>query len=632
MKLLDKITSPADFKNFTYSDLNRLCSEIRSVIIETVSKNGGHLASNLGVVELTIALHKVFDLSQDRFIFDVGHQCYTHKILTGRLGQFNKLRQYEGISGFPKPGESCYDAFGTGHSSTSISAALGYAFGRDITRQNYYVGAIIGDASLSSGMAFEALNHAGDSRRKMIIVLNDNEMSIAENVGALSTYLEKVRVGPVYNKLKEDIESFLKYIPVFGTNVAKFIERLKDSLKYLVVPGVIFEELGIKYIGPVDGHNIEQLVNTFENIKDFPGPVLVHTITKKGRGFAPAENAPEKYHSAGYFCLETGNSIKPKTLTYTDVFGTTLTQLAEKNNKIIAITAAMCEGTGLNYFCDKFKDRFFDVGICEQHALTFAAGIAMTGLTPVVALYSTFAQRALDQWIHDIALQNLHVVLCLDRAGLVGEDGPTHHGAFDLSMLKYIPNIVILAPSNEVELKQALFNAVNNYNCPVIVRYPKSAIEGTIEIGQLNDINFKYEPIEPGRSKKINAGGSVAVVCAGRTVNDAALAVKKLKDEHNIEVTLYDARFIKPLCKDMLKDLGENYKTILTIEDNAIAGGFGESVMAALHNCGYKNMNIHFMGLPDRFIEHGNNVKLREVLELDANGIVSKILEIYNNK
>ena len=633
MGILEKIKKPSDLSALSFAELNKLASEIRGVIIETVSKNGGHLASNLGVVELTLALHRSFDLSRDRFVFDVGHQCYTHKILTGRLGEFETLRKSGGISGFPKVSESIYDAFGTGHSSTSISAAVGFAVGRDLSGGSHHVGALIGDASLSSGMAFEAMNHLGHNRRRVIIILNDNEMSIASNVGALSVYLEKIRVGKRYNKLKEDVEALLKTIPVFGSNVAKFIERIKGSLKYLVVPGILFEELGIKYIGPVDGHNIEQIVNTFENIKDFPGPTLIHVMTKKGKGFAPAETAPEKYHSAGFFCVESGNSIKPKSLTYTDVFGETLTRLAANNERILAISASMCDGTGLTEFSNKYPARFFDVGICEQHATTFAAGLAMSGYIPVFAVYSTFSQRAIDQWIHDIALQNLHVVMCLDRAGLVGEDGPTHHGAFDISLFRTVPNTIIMAPSNEVELKNAIFNAVTRYCCPVVVRYPKSSVEGIMPAAELFSDDFKYEQIEPGKSRIAlsPAAGkqtSAIIVGLGQPLGRCLEAAAILEKEHEVFTEVVDARFARPIDTAVADRAARSGIPVVCVEENSLAGGFGEGMLSAICRAGGRGDRFRALGISDSFVAHGANSTLRESLELDTCSIVKAVLEL----
>ena len=628
MSIVEKINSADDLKKLSYNDLNRLCSEIRNIIVEVVSKNGGHLASSLGAVELIVAIHKAFDLSRDRFIFDVGHQCYAHKILTGRLTRFDTIRQYGGLSGFPKISESPYDAFGTGHSSTSISAAIGYAAGRDIKGESHYVGALIGDASLSSGMAFEALNHLGHLRSRVMIILNDNEMSISPNVGALSLYLEKIRVGWVYNKVKEDIEALLKMIPIFGSNVAKFVERVKSSLKYLVVPGMLFEELGIKYLGPVDGHNIEQIVATIQNARDFNGPILIHAITKKGKGFSLAEAAPEKYHSGGLFCIETGESPKPKTPGYTDVFGDTIVKLAETDDRIVAITAAMCSGTGLDKFAEKFNNRFFDVGICEQHALTFAAGLSLAGMVPVIALYSTFSQRAFDQFIHDIALQNLHVVLCLDRAGLVGEDGPTHHGSFDLSMYRMVPNITLMAPSDEVELKNALYNATQKYNGPVVIRYPKGPIAKVIDENDLFSPDFKYEQLIEGSSRVIQKGEDIAFISAGRCLQDCIEAAKILKESHGVNVEIIDIRFIKPLDTKELKRIAGEFKAVITAEDNSLECGFGEAALKNLSQYGFNMNKFGSIGIPDKFVEHGANAKLRQIIKVDAGSIVEMALKI----
>jgi len=633
MSILDKVSAPADLKKLSFPEIDRLCSEIRNIIVEVVSKNGGHLASNLGAVELSVALHRVFDLSRDRFIFDVGHQCYAHKILSGRLNKIETLRQYGGLSGFPKINESVYDAFGTGHSSTSISAAAGYAAGRDLNGENYYVGAVIGDASLSTGMAFEALNHLGHTRSKLMIILNDNEMAISPNVGALAVYLEKIRVGWVYNKFKEDIESLLKMIPVFGSNVAKFVERVKSSLKYLVVPGMIFEELGLKYIGPIDGHNVEQIVTTIENAKDFDGPVIIHAVTKKGKGYSPAEAAPERYHSGGLFCLETAAPPEEacENKTYTDIFGDTITDLASKEDKIVCITAAMCDGTGLSGFAHKFKGRFFDVGICEQHALTFAAGLSLAGRIPFVAIYSTFSQRSFDQFIHDIALQNLHVTLCLDRAGLVGEDGPTHHGVFDISMFKMVPNVIIMAPSDAHELKNAVYNAVYSYKCPVVIRYPKGIAENfnPQKLLQQNGC-YEYETFKPGQYSIVERGGDAAIVCCGAVLAECKTARRELIEKHSISCEIIDIRFAKPITDELIGEIGKRFDKIVCIEDNSIKGGVGEEITARLYEAGYGLKKIKLLGLPDRFIEHGPNAKLKGIIKTDAAAVCAAVLDILN--
>jgi 1-deoxy-D-xylulose-5-phosphate synthase len=631
MSILEKISVPADLKKLSYSQIEKLCSEIRNIMVEVVSKNGGHLASNLGAVELSVALHRVFDLSRDRFVFDVGHQCYAHKILSGRLNKIETLRQYGGLSGFPKINESVYDAFGTGHSSTSISAAAGYAAGRDLNGDNYYVGALIGDASLSTGMAFEALNHLGHTKSKLIIILNDNEMAISPNVGALAVYLEKIRVGWVYNKVKEDIEALLKMIPIFGSNVAKFVERVKSSLKYLVVPGMIFEELGLKYIGPIDGHNVEQIVTTIENAKDFDGPVIIHAITKKGKGYSPAEAAPEKYHSGGLFCLETAAPQKAAcdNKTYTDIFGDTIMDLASKENKIVCITAAMCDGTGLSRFALRYKDRFFDVGICEQHALTFAAGLSLTGQIPFVAIYSTFSQRALDQFIHDIALQNIHVVLCLDRAGLVGEDGPTHHGAFDISMFKMVPNVIIMAPSDAHELKNAVYNAAYNYKCPVVIRYPKGKAENFNPQKLLSeDCCYDYETFKPGQYNIAARGVDAVLISCGTALGECKIAHSELYKKHSISCEIIDIRFAKPITRELISEIGEKFDNIVCVEDNSLKGGVGEEITARLYQSGYSSKKIKLLGLPDRFVEHGSNARLRDIIKTDAAAVIEAVLSI----
>lgn len=633
MSVLEKISAPADLRKLSYAEIDRLCSEIRNIMVEVVSKNGGHLASNLGAVELTVALHRVFDLARDRFVFDVGHQCYAHKILSGRLNKIETLRQYGGLSGFPKISESVYDAFGTGHSSTSISAALGYAAGRDLNGENYYVGALIGDASLSSGMAFEALNHLGHMKSRMMIILNDNEMAIAPNVGALSVYLEKIRVGWVYKKVKEDIEALLKMIPIFGSNVAKFVERVKSSLKYLVVPGMLFEELGVKYFGPIDGHNVEQIVTTIENAKDFAGPVIIHAITKKGKGFSLAEASPEKYHSGGLFCVETAlPPAQAENKTYTDIFGDTILDLASRENKIACITAAMCDGTGLSKFAAKYPERFFDVGICEQHALTFAGGLSLTGHIPVVAMYSTFSQRALDQFIHDVALQNLHVILCLDRAGLVGEDGPTHHGAFDISMFKMVPNVVIMAPSDAHELKNAVYNAVYNYRHPVVIRYPKGKAADYNPEKLLNGDFYQYENIEAASYKTVAEGKDILIISCGAVLDDCKKAVAELSEKHRASCELIDIRFVKPIGEKLIQYCGEKFDKIICVEDNCLKGGIGEEIAARLYERGYNSKKIKLIGLPDRFIEHGPNSRLKSITESDGAGILAAALAMLDGE
>ena len=473
--LLNKIDSPEDIKKLNFDALKELAEEIREYMIEVISKNGGHLAPNLGVVELTLALHKVFNCPKDKIIWDVGHQSYIHKIITGRREAFKTLRQYNGLSGFPKIQESEYDAFGTGHSSTSISAALGMAIARDLKGENNEVIAVIGDGSMTGGMAYEALNNAGDLQKKLIIVLNDNEMSIAKNVGAMSDYLYQLRTARTYNRIKKDLEGWLKQ-KNYGENIINIVRRVKGSVKYLLVPGSVFEHLGFKYYGPVDGHNLEHLVEVMETAKQTPGPVIIHVITKKGKGYVPAEESPNKFHGTGPFDIKTGKKIaNPNApVSYTEVFGKTLVQIAKNNKKIVAITAAMPDGTGLNYFADAYPDRFFDVGIAEQHAVTAAAGMAAAGLRPVVAVYSTFLQRAYDSVLHDIAMQNLPVVLGLDRAGLVGDDGYTHHGVFDYAYLRLIPQMTIMAPKDENELRHMLATALD-FNGPIALRYPRGS-------------------------------------------------------------------------------------------------------------------------------------------------------------
>ena len=535
--LIKCVNSPEDIKRLSYTELEILSQEIRQYIIDTVSANGGHLASNLGVVELTIALHKVFSSPEDKIIWDVGHQSYVHKLITGRFKQFRTLRKYDGISGFPKRTESVHDVFNTGHSSTSISAAVGFAQARDLKGEKNEVIAVIGDGALTGGMSFEALNYAGHIKSNLIVILNDNEMSISHNIGALSSYLTRLRIDPTYSKLKTDIETILKNIPAIGKKLAKTAERAKDGLKYLLVPGILFEELGFKYFGPIDGHNISQMISTLEMAKKSSGPKLIHVITKKGKGYPYAERNPDYYHGVGPFNKKTGRSLnKTKFLSYSEVFGETLCALGAENEKIIAVTAAMSDGTGLKKFSQKFPDRFFDVGIAEQNAVTMAAAMAAEGFIPVVAIYSTFLQRAYDQILHDVCLQDLHVIFAIDRAGIVGEDGETHHGVFDMSYLRHIPNIVLMAPKDENELSSALKTAINISN-PVSIRYPRGTGIG------INDINKKNGTIEIGKGEILRKGEDVNILSIGSTVYPSLVASDILKMNYGINACVANLRF-----------------------------------------------------------------------------------------
>ena len=622
--LLNKIDSPEDIKKLNFDALKELAEEIREYMIEVISKNGGHLAPNLGVVELTLALHKVFNCPKDKIIWDVGHQSYIHKIITGRREAFKTLRQYNGLSGFPKIQESEYDAFGTGHSSTSISAALGMAIARDLKGENNEVIAVIGDGSMTGGMAYEALNNAGDLQKKLIIVLNDNEMSIAKNVGAMSDYLYQLRTARTYNRIKKDLEGWLKQ-KNYGENIINIVRRVKGSVKYLLVPGSVFEHLGFKYYGPVDGHNLEHLVEVLETAKQTPGPVIIHVITKKGKGYAPAEESPNKFHGTGPFDIKTGKKIaNPNAqVSYTEVFGKTLVQIAKNNKKIVAITAAMPDGTGLNYFADAYPDRFFDVGIAEQHAVTAAAGMAAAGLRPVVAVYSTFLQRAYDSVLHDIAMQNLPVVLGLDRAGLVGDDGYTHHGVFDYAYLRLIPQMTIMAPKDENELRHMLATALD-FNGPIALRYPRGSGLGV-------DITEPLHTLPIGKAEELAEGSDVCLWAIGSMVDEAVKAAAALK-EKGISAGVVNMRFVKPLDSGLLVKTAMQCKNIVTLEEGTVEGGAGSAVLDVLNENGLlENVRVLNLGIPDKYIPHGDKKLLMRDIGLDHDSIVTRIADFLQN-
>lgn len=619
--LLDKVEYPQDLKYLDILQLQEVAQGLRKIIVDTVAKTGGHLAPSLGVVELTIALHYVFDAPKDKIIWDVGHQAYAHKLLTGRRNSFNTLRQYGGVSGFPKRSESPYDALDTGHSSTSISAALGMATAKSLKRDDAKVVAVIGDGSMTAGLAFEGLNHAGHLRKDLIVILNDNEMSISPNVGALSSFLSRKLTSRLVTKIKKEIEAFLKRSNL-GENIWSILKRSEDSLKSLLTPGMLFEALQFEYVGPIPGHNLEMLIETLKNVREIPGPVLVHVLTKKGKGYEPAEKNPSKFHGLGPFDVDTGKpkrSSITKPPSYTRIFSQTLIRLAEEHNNIVAITAAMPAGTGLDLFQEKFPDRFFDVGIAEQHAVTFAAGLALEGLKPVVAIYSTFLQRAYDQIIHDVCLQNLPVVFAIDRGGLVGDDGPTHHGAFDLSFLRAVPNLVVMAPKDENELQHMLYTAIEHQG-PVAVRYPR----GT-GIGVGLDWQLKKIPI--GEAEVIQQGDDIALVAIGNHVSTAIHAAQTLKEE-GIKATVINGRFVKPLDGKTLIEEAARCKRVITIEENALAGGFGSAVLEAFADAGIMNVRVKRLGLPDRFIEHGSQEILRQQIGLDVQTVVHSAMEL----
>ncbi|MDY5989793.1 1-deoxy-D-xylulose-5-phosphate synthase [Coprococcus sp. CLA-AA-H190] len=611
---LDRINEANDIKKIEPEAYDALASEIRSFIIESVSEHGGHLASNLGVVELTMALHLCMDFPNDKLIWDVGHQAYTHKLLTGRKEDFSGLRTFGGMSGFPKHKESPCDAFDTGHSSTSISAALGYARARDLKGEDRTVVAVIGDGSLTGGMAYEALNNVSHLKSNMIIVLNDNKMSISENVGGLSKHLTALRTRESYMDFKMDVEKKLKQIPHVGDSVARSVKKSKDSIRQLFVKGGFFEDFGIKYIGPIDGHDIKEMVRVLNALKRLNEPVVMHVVTQKGRGYVPAEQNPSAFHGVGSFDIATGESLASKSLTYTSVFSKTICRLGKAHPDVVTICAAMPDGTGLIAFKKHFPGRFFDVGIAEQHAVTFAAGLAAGGMHPFVAVYSSFLQRAYDQIIHDVCIQNLPVVFCVDRAGLVGADGETHQGIFDLSYLSMIPNMTVCAPKNKYELYDMLYFAYQ-YHGPIAIRYPRgSAYEG-----------FKNmrPPIEYGKSELMFEGEKIALVAVGSMVQTAVQVREKLLDK-GINATVVNARFVCPLDTECLDRLSRDHQWIVTMEENVLKGGFGEACgdyLLAKH----EDVRLIHVGVPDVYVEHGGVDQLKKTLHMDADSIVERI-------
>lgn len=615
--ILDKINKPNDIKRIDPEEYEQLAQEIRQFLIDSISKTGGHLASNLGVVELTMALHIVFDLPTDKLIWDVGHQSYTHKILTGRKNQFNKLRKYGGMSGFPKRNESDYDAFDTGHSSTSISAGLGYASARNITGEDYHVISVIGDGALTGGMAYEALNNASSLKKNFIIVLNDNSMSISENVGGISRILDDVRSSYSYYDLKEDVKNTLHKLPN-GDALVEKIKKTKSNIKQFIVPGQIFEDMGIQYLGPVDGHNIHKLIKIFNIAKRVDSPVLVHVVTQKGHGYAPAEKNPSRFHGIGPFDIKTGKSLSVgKGESYSAVFSRKICDIAKNDRSVVAITAAMPDGTGLDKFKKWFPDRFFDVGIAEEHAVTFSAGLAAGGMKPVFAVYSSFLQRAFDQILHDVCMQQLHVVFAIDRAGLVGSDGETHQGIFDLSFLSVIPNMTIIAPKNGWELENALEFALEHFYGPIAIRYPRGcAYTGLSEYVQ---------PIEYGKSELIHEGSHICLMAVGNMMETALTTGERLK-EYNIDATIVNARFVKPIDEDMICDIADEHELLVTLEENVYTSGFGEAVSRYTQMNG---LNIRTLGiaLPDDYIEHGNVDILKHEAGIDAEAVFDRIME-----
>ena len=619
--ILDKIKKPNDIHKIPLAEFPQLADEIRSFLIESVSRTGGHLASNLGVVELTLALHNVLDFPDDKLIWDVGHQAYTHKILTGRKGEFETLRKEGGLSGFPKRGESNCDSFDAGHSSDSISAGLGYVHARDLLGESYHVVSVIGDGALTGGMAYEALNNAAELETNFIIVLNDNNMSISPNVGGMSNYLSAIRTAEAYTGMKISLNKSVKKIPRVGTAMVDAVRRTKSSIKQLFIPGMLFENMGLTYLGPVDGHNMRQMMRLFNEAKRVKGPVVVHVLTEKGRGYEPARQNPDMFHGIGPFDIKTGKPTQKKVCPgYTEVFADALCQVAAEEEKLVAITAAMPDGTGLKKFSQRFPDRFFDVGIAEEHAVSFAAGLALGGVVPVVAIYSSFLQRAVDQMLHDVCMQKLHVIFAVDRAGLVGADGETHQGNFDISYLSMMPGMTVMAPKNDWELKEMLRFAVKA-DGPVAIRYPRgNAYQGLQEY---------QAAVEMGKSEVLHSGCKVAVLALGSMVEiceDVCCELQKV----GIDPTFVNVRFVKPLDIALLDQLAKNHSLVVTVEENVQNGGFGQ------HVCGYMEehhpaVQVLPVAIPDRFVPHGGVDSLRVQLGLSANAIAEKIKKISGN-
>lgn len=621
--LIGSLKLPDDLKTLNTEQLNNVASEIREYMIRTVADNGGHLAASLGVVELTVALHSNYSSPKDRIIWDVGHQSYPHKLLTGRWDQFPTLRQLGGLCGFPKPSESEHDPFLTGHSSTSISAALGLALARDYAGEDFKVIAVIGDGALTGGMAFEALNHAGHIKANLRVILNDNKMSISSNVGGMSAYLGRIRSDPKYSRIKKDFEQFVNRVPLVGKRLVDAAEKIKGGLKYLIMPGIIFEELGFTYFGPVDGHNIAAIKNVLKQSDKMSGPVLVHVVTEKGKGYHFAEKSPEVFHGIGPFDLSNGLPLKKKkSLTYTDIFGQTMLKLGRDNQSIVAITAAMTAGTGLTKFSREFPDRFYDVGIAEQHGVTLAAALAAGGLRPVVAIYSTFLQRAYDQILHDICLQKLPVVFAVDRAGIVGEDGETHQGLFDLSYMRCMPNMTIMAPANEDELQHMLYTAINQKEGPVAIRYPRDKVEG-VELTE-------PQLIPLGKGELLRRGEDLLIIAAGSAVKTAMDAAEKLF-WLGLKTAVINARFVKPLDEELILSWAQKCNHVITIEENVLSGGFGSGVME-LFEKRELSFPVKRLGVDDQFVGHGRREQMLSLYDLDADAIIKTALAFKGAK
>lgn len=624
MKLLDQVDSPQDLKKLSVDQLPQLSNEIRDFLIDSISKTGGHLSSNLGAVELSIALHYTMNTPKDILVWDVGHQGYVHKILTGRKNQFPTLKKYEGISGFLRREESVYDTFGAGHAGTSISAALGFAKARDMAEKDHRVVAIIGDGSMTAGMAFEALNNAGELNSNILVILNDNKWSIAPNVGFIPKYLNKIISTPIYNRFRQDVQQLIGKIPSVGPKALNLAKKIEEGLKNLIVPDMLFEEMGFRYFGPIDGHDVKELVKELNNIKDIKGPILLHAITQKGKGYKPAEEDPWKSHGQVPFDKVTAQPLKKSTVpSYTSIFADTLIELAKKNPKIVAITAAMPDGTGLMKFQKAHPARYFDVGIAEQHAVTFAAGLAASGYHPVAAIYSTFLQRAYDQVIHDVCIQNLPVVFAMDRGGVVGGDGPTHQGLFDIAYLRTVPNTVIMAPKDGVELQQMLATAFT-INGPSAIRYPR----GTAPAFEFNP---NPTPLEVGKAEWVCEGEDVAILALGTRVNEAILAASDLQSDEIFPIVV-NPRFVKPLDKEFFLSLFRKVKKVVIVEDHALIGGFGSAILEFLETEGFSQIKVKRLGFPDKFIEHGDQAIMYQKYGIDRKAIKEAVQELLEAK
>ncbi len=624
MEILSNIEKPSDIRHLNAEELKKLCAEIREYLISVIPSTGGHFASSLGVVELTVALHYIYNTPKDKIVWDVGHQGYVHKIITERKDALKTIRKWGGISGFLKRDESEFDVFGAGHASTAISAAIGIAAARDLDNEDYKVIAVVGDGGMTGGLSFEGLNNAGMLQKDITVILNDNSMSISPNVGAMSHYLTSIKTAPLFNKIKNEVWDLTGKIPKVTNKIRLLVQRIEDSLKRLIVPGMWFEDLGFKYIGPIDGHDIEELLSFLYRAKGMKGPILIHVLTKKGKGYSFAEEDPCKYHGVAPNSDDNGFEEKNNSPSYSEVFGDTITEIAEKNEKVCAVTAAMAEGTNLSGFRERFPERFFDVGIAESHAVIFSAGLCLEGLRPVFAIYSTFLQRSFDQIIHDVALQSLPVVFAIDRAGLSGEDGPTHHGCYDISFLCTSPNIIISAPKDGNELVDLLHTAVNQDKLPFAVRYPK-------EIAPNYDKNHIPSLIEIGSWEKISEGNEIALLAVGSMV-ETALKTAELLTKEGISTGVINCRFIKPFDKLMLSELSQVYKYIITIEENSVIGGFGSIVSQYLIEKGLNNSNIYNFGIKDEFITHGSREELLEFVGLTAIKLQNKIVKILNKE